>query len=59
MNTKYRNHLIAAGALGPLLAAERSSGPVRIDSLWKRRRIGAVKQRGREELCRQSRWRAA
>jgi hypothetical protein len=59
MSTKYRNHLIAAGALGPQLAPGRLSSPMRIDSLWKRRRVGVLKQRVTEELWRQSRWQAA
>jgi hypothetical protein len=59
MSNKYRKHLVAAATLGPLLAPERPSSPVRIDSLWKRRRVSIAKQRATEGLWRQSRWRAA
>jgi hypothetical protein len=59
MSNKYRKHLAAAATLGPLLAPERPPSPVRIDSLWKRRRVGVVKQRATEGLWRQSRWQAA
>jgi hypothetical protein len=56
MSNKYRNHLVAAATLGPLLAPERLSSPVRIDSLWKRRRVSKVKPWATEELWRQSQW---
>jgi hypothetical protein len=59
MSNKYRNHLVAAAALGPLLAPERLSSPARIDSLWKRRRVSKVKQWATEELWRQPQWQAA
>jgi hypothetical protein len=59
MSNKYRNHLVAAATLGPLLAPERPSSHARIDNLWKRRRISIVKQRTTEELWRQSRGQAA
>jgi hypothetical protein len=59
MINKYRNHLVAAATLGPLLAPERPSSHARLDSLWKRRRAGIVKQRAMEGLWRQSRGQAA
>jgi hypothetical protein len=59
MSNKYRNHLVAAATLGPPLAPEHLSSPARIDRLWKRRRVGIVKQRVTEALWRQPRWQAA
>ena len=55
MSNKYRNHLVAAATLGPLLTPERLSSPARIDSLWRRRRVSIVKPRATEELWRQLR----
>src|SRR3984957_21050812 len=59
MSNKYRNPLVAAATLGPLLTPERLSSPARIDSLWKRRRVNKVRQWAKEESWRQSRGRAA